>query len=198
MTTTDDVERQLEAAEEFARGLRGLLVELGVDPGGPDVADTPGRWVRALREMTAGYRQDPAVFLARTFEIAHADEMIAVKGIPFTSLCAHHLLPFSGTAAIAYIPAEGAPCVGLSKLPRVLDVYAQRLQSQEQITVQVTTALDTHLQTRGSACVLHATHGCMAHRGVKKAGAQMVTSSLTGLFRDDPRCRAEFLALAQG
>lgn len=189
----------VDAAEAlFAIGLRGLLEQLGVDPDGGDVADTPARWVRALREMTAGYGQDPAEYLARTFEVAHADEMIVVTGVPFTSLCAHHLLPFAGTAAIAYVPGAGAPVVGLSKLPRVLDVYARRLQSQEQITVQVTTALDTHLETRGSACLLRAVHGCMAHRGVRKAGAAMVTSSLTGVFRDDAAARAEFLAMAQG
>lgn len=192
------VTRVDEAETLFAAGLRALIAALGVDPDGGDVADTPARWVRALREMTEGYGQDPGEFLARQFEMDHADTMIAVTGVPFTSLCAHHLLPFTGTAAIAYLPAPGAPVVGLSKLPRVLDVYAKRLQAQEQITVQVTTALDTHLQTLGSACVLRAVHGCMAHRGVRKAGAAMVTSSLTGVFRDQPATRAEFLALAQG
>jgi len=186
-----------EAEELFAVGMRALLGQLGVDPDGPDVADTPARWVRALREMTAGYGEDPAAILSRTFEMPHADEMIVVTGVPFTSVCAHHLLPFWGTGTVAYIPAEGAPVVGLSKLARVLDVYAKRLQSQEQITVQVTTALDTHLQTRGAACVLRAQHGCMAHRGVRKPGAEMVTSSLTGAFRSDPSARAEFLALAR-
>lgn len=186
----------LAARELFTQGLRGLLAGLGVDPDGGDVVDTPDRWIRAFMEATAGYGQDPAVILARQFAVPHADEMIAVVGVPFTSMCAHHLLPFAGTAAIAYVPAPGARVVGLSKLPRVLDVYARRLQSQEQITVQVTAAIDKHLQTLGSACLLRATHGCMAHRGVRKDGAQMVTSSLTGVFRDDPRTRGEFLALA--
>lgn len=186
------------AEQTFAVGLRGLLAGLGVDPDGGDVADTPARWVRALREMTAGYGQDPGDYLARQFEMPHADTMIVVSGVPFTSLCAHHLLPFTGTAAIAYLPQPGAPVVGLSKLPRVLDIYAQRLQSQEQITVQVSTALDEHLRTLGSACILRAVHGCMAHRGVRKAGAEMVTSSMTGVFREDPAARSEFLALARG
>lgn len=194
MTTTeagaDDV------AGAFTHGLRTLLAGLGVDPMGEDVAGTPDRVMRMLAEFTTGYAEDPGKYLARQFAVDRADEMIVVAGIPFVSLCAHHLLPFNGTGAIGYIPAEGARVVGLSKLPRVLHVYARRLQSQEQITVQVTRALEEHLDVRGAACVLRATHGCMAHRGVKAAGAEMVTSSLTGLFRDDPRARAEFLALA--
>jgi GTP cyclohydrolase I len=103
----------------------------------------------------------------------------------------------AGTATIAYLPAPGAPVVGLSKLPRLLDVYTRRLQAQEQITVQVTDALDKHLRTIGSACVLRAVHGCMAHRGVRKPGV-MVTSSMTGTFRDNPATRAELLTLANG
>ena len=180
----------------FVAGLRAVLRGLGVDPDGPDVADTPDRVLRALREMAKGYGEDPAVHLARTFPVDGADGMVLVRDVPFESLCAHHLLPFSGRAAIAYIPAAGQPVVGLSKLARVLDVYAHRLQTQEQIGVQVTAALDEHLAPLGSACVLVAQHGCMAHRGVRKAGASMVTSSLTGVFRNDPAARAEFMALA--
>jgi len=183
--------------DRFVAGMRDLLASLGADPDHPDLVDTPGRWVRAIREMTAGYREDPAALLTTTFEMQHSEEMIAVTGVPFTSVCAHHLLPFSGTAAIAYIPAPGAPVVGLSKLPRVLDVFARRLQSQEQIAVQVTTALEEHARIRGAACVLRATHSCLTDRGARKAGAEMVTSSLTGIFLQDERTRAEFLALAR-
>ena len=187
-----------EAPEDaFTRGLRGLLAARGIDPEGEDVADTPARWVRALREMTAGYGVDVGAILARQFTLPHADEMIAVVDVPFVSLCARHLLPFAGTAAIAYVPAPGARVVGLSKLPRLLDAFAARLQSQEHITVQVTGALDTNLETLGSACVLRAAHGCMAYRGVRKPGASMVTSSLTGIFREDGRARAEFMDLAK-
>lgn len=192
-----DVPLELVAPEElFAYGLRGILAGLGVDPYAPDVVDTPARVVRALGEMTAGYAQDPAEFLSRTFPVQGADSMVIVRDVPFESLCAHHLLPFAGTAALAYIPAAGAPVVGLSKLARVLDVYTRRLQTQEQIGVQVTTALDKHLDAVGSACVLSASHGCMAHRGVRKPGSVMVTSSLTGRFLHDGATRAEFMALA--
>lgn len=184
-------------AATFAAGLRGILRDLGVDPTGDDVADTPARVLRALREMTAGYGEDPAEHLARTFQVEAGDGMVIVRDVPFTSLCAHHLLPFAGTAAIAYLPAAGARVVGLSKLARVLDVYARRLQTQEAIGVQVTSAIDAHLDTLGAACVLTASHGCMAHRGVRKPGATMVTSSLTGAFRIDAAVRAEFLALAR-
>lgn len=180
----------------FVNGLRAVLARLGIDPDDPAVIDTPGRVLRALAEMTAGYRDDPARHLERTFPVDGADSMVIVRDVPFESLCAHHLLPFAGTAAIAYIPRPGAPVVGLSKLARVLDVYARRLQTQEQIGVQVTHALDKHLDSVGSACVLAATHGCMAHRGVRKPGAVMVTSSLTGRFLDDSATRAEFLSLA--
>lgn len=184
------------AAAQFTAGLRGLLTGMGVDPDDPAVRDTPGRVVRALREMTAGYGLDPAVPLSRTFPVEGADQMVIVRGVPWESLCAHHLLPFTGTAALAYVPTDGAPVVGLSKLPRVLDIYTRRLQTQEQIGVQVTAALDKYLDTAGSACVLAAVHGCMAHRGVRKAGAVMVTSSLTGVFLHDPATRAEFMALS--
>lgn len=182
--------------QRFRDGLRGLLATLGVDPDDPAVRDTPGRVVRALQEMTAGYGLDPAVPLARTFPVDGADQMVILRACPFESVCAHHLLPFTGTAAVAYVPRPGAPVVGLSKLARVLDIYTRRLQTQEQIGVQVTAALDKHLESAGAACVLAATHGCMAHRGVRKAGAVMVTSSLTGVFLKDPATRAEFMALS--
>lgn len=191
-----EARRAYDVGQSFRDGLRGLLATLGVDPDDPALVDTPARVMRALTEMTDGYRQDPSHLLARTFPVDGAESMILVRGVPFESLCAHHLLPFAGTAAIAYIPTPGAPVVGLSKLARVLDVYARRLQTQEHITSQVTAALDTHLDSLGSACVLAATHGCMAHRGVRKPGSVMVTSSLTGVFLHDPAARAEFMALS--
>lgn len=183
--------------ELFRAGLRGVLAGLGLDPDEDAVKDTPDRVLRALREMTSGYGVDVEAVLSRTFEMPHADEMVILSKIPFVSLCAHHLLPFHGHGTVAYIPAPGARLVGLSKLARVLDAYARRLTSQEVITAQVTGALDRHLNTQGSACVLVATHGCMAHRGVMKPGAEMVTSSLTGAFRANPETRAEFMALAR-
>lgn len=176
-----------------------LLDHLGYDAEKPGLADTPDRVVRALEELTEGERYDPADHLSRVFEADDAtdnDELICVTGVEFTAMCEHHMMPFSGQASIAYVPTPGASVVGLSKLARLLDGYARRLTMQERVTRQVTTALDDRLDTQGSACVIASHHACMGVRGVRKAGASMVTSSLTGLFRDDPRTREEFLNLA--
>jgi GTP cyclohydrolase I len=185
-------------AAAFIHGVRAWLRARGLDPLTPDLADTPARILRALEEMTAGYGQDPAAILARTFQVDRDDTPVIVTGVPFTSLCAHHLLPFTGTADIAYQPAPGAPVAGLSKLPRVLDVYARRLQTQEALTRQVTAALDAHLDTLGTACVIRSEHGCLAHRGARKPGSVMVTASYTGRYRDDPAARAELHRLMSG
>ena len=183
------------ASDLLHDGLRGMFSRLGLDPDGEELADTPDRWMRALGEFTAGYEDDPGRVLSRTFPVPRSGgEPIVVDNIPFTSLCAHHLLPFSGTAMIAYMPREGDRVVGLSKLPRLLDVFARRLQTQEQITVQITEAIDKHLDPRGAACVIKSEHGCLAHRGARKPGAVMVTSSFTGYFRDPDR-RRELLDL---
>jgi GTP cyclohydrolase I len=179
------------AAAFFTEGLRAFLVANGIDPFTPALEDTPVRVMRALREMTAGYAEDPAVHLARTFPVHRDGGPILVTGVPFTSLCAHHLLPFTGTADMAYEPKPGDPVAGLSKLPRVLDVYARRLQTQEELTHQVTAALDEHLAPLGAACIIRSEHGCLAHRGARKPGSVMVTASYTGRFLDDPQARAE-------
>ncbi|MGW2936062.1 GTP cyclohydrolase I [Streptomyces sp. NPDC001156] len=184
-----------EASERFTAGLTAWLASRGLDPEDPALADTPARWLRALEEFTAGYEDDPAVHLGRTFPVEHSGQPIAVTGVPFTSLCEHHMLPFSGTATIAYQPAPGASVAGLSKLPRVLDVYARRLQTQERITRQVTDALDKHLASEGAACILRSEHGCLAHRGARKPGSVMVTASYTGIFQNDPAARADLHAL---
>jgi GTP cyclohydrolase I len=143
-----------------------------------------------MDEFTSGYDLDPEKILGRTFEVSHSGEPIAVSGVPFVSICEHHLLPFTGTALIAYAPWPDGPVVGLSKLPRLLDVYARRLQTQEQITVQVTSALDQYLRPRGSACLIRSEHGCLAHRGARKPGAVMTTSSFTGYFERASQRRA--------
>jgi len=192
-----DLQGRSDAYDSFRHGLRAVLATRGVDPDADAVRDTPARWVSALWEMTQGYSADVPAILSRTFSMPHEDEMIVLCAIPFVSLCAHHILPFSGHGAVAYIPAPGARLVGLSKLARVLHAYARRLTSQEEITSQVTTALDEHLDTLGAACVLVATHGCVAHRGITAPGAEMVTSSLTGAFRANPDTRAEFMSLAR-
>lgn len=182
------------------QGIRDLLAHLGYDPASDGLLDTPGRVVRAYEELTSGQHLDPTRHLKRTFpaEGTDNDELIVVTGIDYVAVCEHHMLPFPGTAAVGYKPAVGAPVVGLSKLARVVEEYARRLTMQERITRQITTALDEHLDTEGSACVLRSRHMCMGIRGIRKPGAEMVTSSLTGIFRNEPSARDEFLRLARG
>lgn len=178
-------------------GIRALLRLIGEDPDRPGLEDTPRRVINAYRELCTPPDGDVAHHLARTFQPdGPIDSMIAVGPIDFTSVCEHHLLPFTGHAWVAYLPAGRV--VGLSKIPRTVHHYAKRPQIQERLTQQITTALDTHLDTNGSACVIRSAHSCMSLRGVRATGASMVTSSLTGAFRDDPAARAEFMALTHG
>lgn len=178
------------AADHFREGLRGWFEWRGLDPEGSALEGTPDRWLKAMDEFTSGYDEDPEKILGRTFTVPHSGEPIAVNNVPFVSICEHHLLPFSGVAMIAYQPRPEDKVVGLSKLPRLLDVFARRLQTQEQITVQVTDALDQYLNTQGSACMIRSEHGCLAHRGARKPGAVMVTTSFTGCFRSNDNRRS--------
>lgn len=155
--------------------------------------NTPARFVKALTEMTSGYASSPEEILSKTFE-DDCDEIIVVRGISFSSVCEHHLLPFIGTADIGYLPGK---VVGLSKLPRLVDCFARRLQMQERLTRQISEALMTHLNAKGAAVITRATHTCMSCRGVRKEGAEMVCSSMLGVFRDEPSARAEFLTLCR-
>lgn len=184
-------------ADGFVASLREWFELRGLDPMSPSLVGTPDRLLRVLDEFTAGYDQDPEEILGRTFPVDRSPYPISVTNIPFTSVCEHHLLPFHGMAMISYMPSAGAPVVGLSKLPRLLDVYARRLQTQEQITQQVTTALDKYLEIDGAACVLGSEHGCLAHRGARKPGAVMVTGSFTGVY-EDPDTRRDLLAMLGG
>lgn len=179
---------------EAERAVATLLAYIGDDPTRPGLQDTPGRVVRALAEMTDGMHVDPSAHLATTFP-DRCDEMVVVTGLDFVSLCEHHLLPFTGTAVVGYVPGEQV--AGLSKFARVLDGYAHRPQVQERLTQQVADAMDQRLHPAGCGVVLTAHHECMSCRGVRKAGARMVTSALRGNFRTDPAVRAEFLALAR-
>lgn len=172
-----------------------LLQHIGEDPTRDGLRDTPRRVVKALRELTSGYALDPAEVLGTTFEVSH-DEMIVVRNVPFSSLCEHHMLPFTGTATIGYVPAEGGRIVGLSKLARLVDLYARRLQVQERMTDQIAAAVEEHLSTIGVGVIVKAHHTCMSMRGIGKAG-EMVTSRMTGALRDKPEARAEFLKLAE-
>lgn len=173
-----------------------LLQAIGEDPQRPGLVDTPGRVVRALLELTSGYADNPAAILARVFPDEY-DEMVVVRGVAFTSLCEHHLLTFTGTAVVGYLPAPGRGVVGLSKLARLVDAYARRLQVQERMTMQIADAMVEHLQPLGVGVVLRARHSCMGCRGVRKPAAEMVTSALRGAMRDQADTRAEFLALAR-
>lgn len=173
-----------------------LLYWVGEDPTREGLRDTPSRVLRSLAELTQGYSVDPALVLERTFPDEY-DEMVVLRGVSFTSLCEHHLLPFVGTATVGYVPAPGAGVVGLSKLARLVSCFAQRLQVQERMTVQIADALEKHLTPLGSGVLVEAHHSCMGCRGVRQPGATMVTSSLRGAMRDEPETRAEFLNLAR-
>lgn len=178
--------------------VRTLLRTLGEDPDREGLRDTPRRVYQALAEMTAGRDVDVGALLGVQFDSGSYDQMVVLRGIAFTSTCEHHLLPFTGTAAVAYLPSEGAAgyrVVGLSKLARLVDAFAARLQLQERMTAQVADALVEHLAPRGVAVVLEAEHSCMACRGVRKAGATMLTSALRGVFLDEHDARAEVFAL---
>ncbi len=178
-------------------GMRDMFASLGLDPNGEALAGTPDRWLRALTEFTGGYALDPEKILGRTFKVDHSGYPISVTNVAFTSVCEHHLLPFSGLAMISYMPGADGRVVGLSKLPRLLDVFARRLQTQEQITKQVTDALELYLKPKGAACILGSEHGCLANRGARKPGAVMVTGSFTGVY-EDPDTRRDLLAMLGG
>ena len=184
------------------QGIRNLLAHLGVDATSPDVIDTPQRVVKAMMEMTVGYDVDVKKLLAVGFDGDKYDAIIALRGISFVSMCEHHMLPFIGTAGVAYIPqadAEGKyRVVGISKLARLVDAYARRLQLQERMTSQIADALETHLQPRAVAVIVEAHHSCMSCRGVRKSGSTMATSVLTGLFKEDSAARAEVLSMIRG
>jgi GTP cyclohydrolase I len=176
------------------RAVRTLLGWAGDDPGREGLIETPARVVRAFEEWFAGYGEDPAAILLRTFEETDGyDEMVVLKGIEFVSHCEHHLAPIVGKAHVAYLPRTRV--VGISKLARVVEAFAKRLQIQERLTAQIANTIETVLQPRGVAVVVEATHQCMSTRGVCKSGVSMVTSRMTGEFRSDPMTRREFLAM---
>lgn len=178
-----------------AAAVRDLLAYIGEDVGREGLHDTPDRVARALREMTDGYDVDVGELLTRTFASDGYGGLVLVTGVDFVSLCEHHLLTFTGTATVGYIPGNGR-VVGLSKLARLVDVFGRRLQVQERMTEQIADAIETHLEPVGIGVVIRATHSCLACRGARKANAEMVTSSLRGALFDKPEARAEFMAHA--
>ncbi|NOG71754.1 GTP cyclohydrolase I FolE [Roseicella sp. DB1501] len=186
-------ERRPSRAEAEA-AVRTLLRWAGDNPGREGLRDTPARVARAYGEFFAGYGLDPVEVLARSFEETEGyDEMVVLRDIRVESHCEHHLVPIIGRAHIAYLPAGRV--VGISKLARVLEIYAKRLQIQEKLTAQVANCIDEVLRPRGVAVVIEASHQCMATRGVHQPGVSMVTSRMLGAFRDDAATRREFLAI---
>ncbi|MFI1933182.1 GTP cyclohydrolase I FolE [Streptomyces sp. NPDC020330] len=180
-------EKRAEAA------VRELLIAVGENPDREGLRETPGRVARAYKEILAGLRQEPEDVLTTTFDLGH-DEMVLVKDIEIMSLCEHHLLPFHGVAHVGYIPADTGKITGLSKLARLVDVFARRPQVQERLTTQVADSLMRILEARGAIVVIEAEHMCMSVRGIRKPGAKTTTSAVRGQLRD-ASTRAEAMSL---
>jgi len=192
---TTAVERP--SRDEAMAAVRTLIRWAGDDPEREGMRDTPKRVARAYEELFAGYRESSADVLETVFaEVGGYDDLVIVRDIPFHSHCEHHMVPFMGKAHIGYHPAGGV--VGLSKLARVVDIFARRLQTQENLTAQIVQAIDEALMPRGVAVLIEAEHMCMSMRGVRKSGASTVTSQFTGVFRDDPAEQARFFSMVRG
>lgn len=179
---------------EIERAFRAVFRAFGEDPDRDGLRETPARLFRAYQEYFAGYRQDPELILQKTFEETDGyDEMVVLRGIPFESHCEHHVAPIIGRAWVAYVPEHRV--VGISKLARVVDAYAKRLQIQERLTAQIANTIDKVLKPQGVAVVLKAAHHCMSSRGVHVHGTDLVTSRMLGCFRDNPMSRQEFMSM---
>jgi GTP cyclohydrolase I len=183
--------------DEAEAAVRTLIAWAGDNPDREGLTDTPRRVVKAYEELFAGYREDPAETLARVFEdVDGYKDMVLVRDIPFFSHCEHHIAPFFGKAHIAYYPRHGV--VGLSKLARIVDTFARRLQTQEALSSQIVQTIDAELNTRGVAVMLEAEHTCMSMRGVRKDGVSTVTTQFSGVFRSQPNEQTRFLTLLRG
>ncbi|EKM98895.1 GTP cyclohydrolase I FolE [Acidocella sp. MX-AZ02] len=182
--------------EQAEEAVRTLLLWAGDDPTREGLLDTPKRVAKSYAEFFKGYEEDPVEILSRTFEETEGyDEMILLRDIRLESHCEHHMVPITGKAHVAYLP--GKRVVGISKLARVVDAYAKRLQIQEKLTAQIANTIQEVLQPRGVAVVIEANHQCISTRGVHKPGVSMITSHMVGEFRDNPSTRREFLAMIQ-
>lgn len=173
--------------------VRDLLLELGEDPGRSGLLKTPDRVAKSLEFLTSGHHQDLRALVNGAIFAEECNEMVAVKRIHFFSLCEHHMLPFFGVCSVAYVP--NGHIIGLSKIPRIVDMYARRLQVQERLTNEIASALDSVLNPAGVAVIMEAHHLCMMMRGVQKQDSRTVTSAMHGVFKDDPKTRQEFLTL---
>ncbi|MEQ8394771.1 GTP cyclohydrolase I FolE [Thalassobaculum sp.] len=180
--------------EEAERAVRTLIEFIGENPEREGLQDTPKRVVKSYEDLFSGYLYDPADILARTFEeVEDYDEIVLLRGVRLESFCEHHMLPIIGTAHVAYFPTDRV--VGISKLARVIDAYAKRMQIQERLTAQIAQAIEDVLRPAGTAVVIESEHHCMSTRGVRKPGVSMVTTRMLGCFKDDPERRREFYQL---
>ena len=194
-TTAADKPIDRPTREEAEAAVRTLIRWAGDDPGREGLLETPKRVAKAYKELFAGYKEDPDETLDKIFEeVEGYDDLVLVRDIPFYSHCEHHMVPFHGMAHLAYYPTKGV--VGLSKLARLVDVYARRLQTQETMTAQIASALETALEPRGVAVMIEAEHMCMSMRGVRKTGAMTLTTQFTGVFKDVNE-QARFLNLVR-
>lgn len=198
-TTLDLVDDPVPFDTRLDGGLEKLIATqlqmLGEDPMRPGLRETPARVAKSLSFLTSGYREDPKDIVNGAIFETESDEMVIVQGIEFYSLCEHHMLPFFGHCHLAYLPARKV--IGLSKLARLVEVYARRLQIQEQMTLEIARALTSLIPNHGVGVVVKAEHLCMKMRGIQKQNSHTITSALLGKFRDDPRTRTEFLSLIQ-
>ncbi|MGI9379569.1 MAG: GTP cyclohydrolase I FolE [Methyloligellaceae bacterium] len=198
MTTrnSDGQHLPLPSQEEVEEAFRTIIRSTGEDPNRDGLLETPKRATNAYKEYFAGYQKDPEMILQKTFEeIEGYDEMVVLRGIPFESHCEHHLAPIIGQAWVAYVP--NGHVVGISKLARVVDAYAKRLQIQEKMTAQIANCVDKVLSPQGVGVIIKAEHHCMTTRGIHKRGTDMVTSRMLGCFRDNSITRQEFLSLVE-
>jgi GTP cyclohydrolase I len=194
-TSTEELVGTEASAERLAAAVLSLVTELGEDPSREGLVRTPERVAKALQFLTSGYERDIDVVINEALFTVDYNEMVIVKDIDFYSLCEHHLLPFFGRCHIAYIPGEKV--IGLSKLPRLVEVFSRRLQVQERLTNQIAETLEEKLNPLGVAVVIEASHLCMLMRGVEKQNSKAITSAMRGVFQTDARTRTEFLDLLQ-
>ena len=185
------MKRGIVESDKIETAVRDILIGVGEDPEREGLQSTPSRVGRLYAELLSGYTTDPVAMINGALFKAEYDEMIVVRDIEFSSLCEHHMLPFIGHAHVAYVPNE--KIVGLSKIPRIVDMFARRLQVQERLTRQIADFLSEVVQPQGVAVVVEALHLCATIRGVKKSQARMVTSAMTGAFKSNPKTRAEFM-----
>jgi GTP cyclohydrolase I len=195
VSTSSDTENTRAAFDQdrAEKAVRELLAAIGEDVEREGLADTPARVVRMWAEVLQGSNEEPSLHLTKTFDIEH-DEMVLVRDIPFTAMCEHHLLPFTGVAHVAYLPGTTGSFTGLSKVARLVEGYARRLQVQERMTSQIADAMQQMLDPVGVLVVIEAEHSCMSIRGIRKPGSKTVTTSVRGIYRTDASSRAEVMS----